>query len=116
MPLNRPTQIELLDAVESYLRQPVEDPKADGFYRRVASNVLAIVQREIEQAPLLLQQERTLLSDILEKDCSNPNQALCDAIEQGSLTLDSQLTGTLLKLAEKKLQIDNPRYISGLNK
>ncbi|MVF14508.1 hypothetical protein FT643_20430 [Ketobacter sp. MCCC 1A13808] len=127
MPLNRPTRIELLDAVESYLREPVTDAKADAFYRRVAGNVLAIVQRELLQANQFVMQERILLwtrlpecasatvipttEEQTQQACSEINQRLCDQIQQDEIAFDTRLTSTLLEIAQLKLAIDNPRHV-----
>jgi hypothetical protein len=118
MPLNRPTQIELLDAVESYLRQPVEDAKADGFYRRVAANVLGIVQREMLQANDFMAQEQALLSGLFndlpnesKREYRELNHLLCEKIQQGVIGFNTKLTSTLLEIAQQKLAIDNPRHI-----
>ncbi len=112
MPLNRPTQFELLDAVESYLREPAQDPKADAFYRRVASNVLAIVVRELQLAESFATTERELLEQLLRQsaDNENLNRQLSDKILNREIDFNSELTSTLLKISEQKLEIDNPRY------
>lgn len=114
MPLNRPTQIELLDAVESYLLHPSEDPKADAFYRRVASNTLAIVVRELQLAEEFSATEQALLTELLQQpeDQENLNIMLSDKILNQEIIFDSKLTSTLLTLSKKKLAIDNPRYLS----
>lgn len=114
MPLNRPTQDELLEAVAEYLSQPVNDPNADHFYRRVAFNVVNLVRREQAQSVDFQNTERATLLTLLEADTSlsttELNQQLDRAIASGDLALTPQLTDALLAIAEHKLNIDNPRY------
>ena len=112
MPLNRPTQFELLDAVEAYLRDPAQDPKADTFFRRVASNVLAIVVRELQLADEFERAEQQLLEQLLRQSGENEtlNQMLNDKILQQDIEFNSALTSALLNIAERKLEIDNPGY------
>ncbi|AUM12621.1 DUF6285 domain-containing protein [Ketobacter alkanivorans] len=113
MPLNRPNKIELLEAVREYLQQTPEDPKVDQFFRRVASNVLAIVQREEHLHDQYIQQEIIALQACLqstETNLSTLNQQLAHAIESGDLAITPALTHKLLELAQAKLNIDNPKY------
>ena len=112
MPLNRPTQFELLDAVESYLREPAADTKADAFYRRVASNMLGIVVRELQQTDHFESMERQLLEGLLRQSGDNTtlNQNLSEKILLQTIPFNTELTSTLLRIAEQKLEIDNPRY------
>ena len=113
MPLNRPNKIELLEAVREYLQHTLEDPKVDHFYRRVASNVLAIVQREEHLHEQYIQQETIALQSCLhstETHLSTLNQQLAHAIESGDLAITPTLTRKLLQLAQTKLNIDNPKY------
>ena len=112
MPLNRPTQDELLEAVTEYLNQPVHDAKADGFYRRVAANVLNVVRREQQLAPSFEQKETELLQNLLDCDKAREdlNAQLQAKIENGEMAITEQLTETLLEISRLKLGIDNPRY------
>jgi len=113
MPLNRPTKRELLTAVSEYLQQAPQDANADLFYRRVAANVLAIVQREEQLAADYARQERDALQQILhsnEADLAQLNLQLNQAIDSGDLAINPQLTHLLLQLSQAKLAIDNPKY------
>lgn len=113
MPLNRPTKTELLEAVREYLQQTPDDPKVDHFYRRVASNVLSIVQREEYLSESFMQQEQNLLQTFLrsnESDTSKLNQQLAQAINKRDIEITPALTNLLLQLASSKLNIDNPKY------
>lgn len=114
MPLNRPTQDELLEAVAEYLSQPVSDASADRFYRRVAFNVVNLVRREQVQSQAFQHFELSKLQSLLQADKSlsleELNLQLNEAIASGQLAITPQLTDALLAIAEHKLEIDNPRY------
>ena len=114
MPLNRPHSHELISSVQEYLLQQPQDPKADLFYRRVAANVLGIVQREQQMAAGFCDQERVALQEYLNStvtDIALLNQQLAQAIDNGDLAITPQLTNMLLQLAQAKLNIDNPKYL-----
>ncbi|MEE2733016.1 MAG: DUF6285 domain-containing protein [Pseudomonadota bacterium] len=113
MPLNRPTQDELLEAVAEYLSQPVVDAAADRFYRRVACNAVELVRREQALQSDFQQSERQhlqLLLNATSDELAELNQRLNAAIASGELALTPALTKALLAIAELKLGIDNPRY------
>ncbi len=114
MPLNRPSQDELLEAVAEFLSQKVEDPGADQFYRRVASNVINQVRREHTLSGKFKEQETALLRELLNADENTSlqqlNQQLNDAIANREQSINVQLTQCLLNIAKHKLAIDNPRY------
>ncbi len=114
MPLNRPTQDELLEAVAEYLSQPVTDANADRFYRRVALNMVELVRREQAQSADFHGFEQSRLQTLLQADegvsVDALNAQLNDAIANGEQAITPQLTQTLLEIAEHKLGIDNPRY------
>jgi hypothetical protein len=114
MPLNRPTQDELLEAVAEYLSQPVSDASADRFYRRVAFNVVNLVRREQALAEHFHHTERAILLSLLNTDAGHSTTELTRQLDQsiasGDLTLSPQLANALLSIAEQKLDIDNPRY------
>lgn len=113
MPLNRPSKQELLTAVTEYLQQKPLEAKADLFFRRVAANVLGIVQREEQQAEQFQQLEIEMLQQFLASNESDPallNQTLAQAIDNGDVAINSALTHMLLRLADAKLSIDNPKY------
>lgn len=114
MPLNRPTQGELLEAVAEYLAAPVQDANADRFYRRVAFNIVNLVLREQAQGSTFAEQERAQLQALLqaapEQTPAQLNAQLNHAIACGDLPLTPTLSQALLRIAELKLAIDNPRY------
>ena len=125
MPLNRPTQTDLLQAVAEYLRIPVTelgDQKADQFFRRVSANVLGIIQREIQLGSKFENRETQLLSTLLsdldaygdldqgQNQNHELNLALCDAIDEDKIPTTTDLVDTLKAISTEKLKIDNPTY------
>lgn len=125
MPLNRPTQTDLLQAVAEYLRIPVTelgDQKADQFFRRVSANVLGIIQREIQLGSKFENRETQLLSTLLsdldaygdldqgQNQNHELNLALCDAIDEDKIPITTDLVDTLKAISTEKLKIDNPTY------
>lgn len=113
MPLNRPTQDELLESVAEYLAQDVEDPKADRFYRRVALNVVKLIRREQATGRSFQQLEHAQLGQLLGNNqitAEQLNSQLNDAIASKEFAINVDLTQTLLYIAQHKLDIDNPRY------
>lgn len=125
MPLNRPTQTDLLQAVVEYLRIPVTelgDQKADQFFRRVSANVLGIIQREIQLGSKFENRETQLLSTLLsdldaygdldqgQNQNHELNLALCDAIDEDKIPTTTDLVDTLKAISTEKLKIDNPTY------
>lgn len=114
MPLNRPTQDELLEAVAEYLSQPVVDANADRFYRRVAFNVVNLVRREQAHSAEFQNTEHRYLQRLLNAETNQSttelNAQLNQAIANGDIALNPELSELLLALAALKLDIDNPRY------
>ncbi len=125
MPLNRPTQTDLLQAVVEYLRIPVTElgnQKADQFFRRVSANVLGIIQREIQLGSKFENRETQLLSTLLsdldaygdldqgQNQNHELNLALCDAIDEDKIPTTTDLVDTLKAISTEKLKIDNPTY------
>lgn len=124
MPLNRPSQSELLEALAEYLAAPVSDAGADRFYRRVAFNMVNLIQREQQLGNGFAEQEQQLLHSLLqtalpptqrppEQNLDELNAELNQAIANGDLPLTPALSQILLTIAELKLTIDNPRYFIG---
>lgn len=115
-----PSTTELLDAVQRYLLE-VARPSLTGhasFSALVASNVLAIVKREIELGAEQRRDEKTRLIALLDSDedevLENLNKQLCEQLRSGALdhktpgVLDHLKTTTISQLA-----VDQPKY-SGL--
>ena len=117
MPVNKPTNIELLEAVEEFLRETVahEVQGSTKYNSRVAANVLAILRRELSADPAIdadaVDRLETLTGDTGSED--KLTQKLSAMIRDGSLDYkDPRLMEHLKKSAVAKLKIDNPRYPS----
>ena len=112
---NRPSAAELIEAVREFLQQAVT-PQLSGhtaFHAKVAINVLAIVQRELELGPAQAAEERHRLADFLghDGDLSALNRDLVVAVRQGRYDdRQAALVKLLQQVIEGKLKIDNPRY------
>jgi hypothetical protein len=106
---DRPTATELLDAVRDFL---AGERRLDPFLQRVATNVLAIVAREVELSPAMDAAERARLADLLghEGALHDLNVEFARAIREGTFA-----SGTLLEhlrqTAREKLSIANPKYL-----
>ena len=112
---NRPTTRDLVEAVREFLETRVM-PDLSGhtaFHARVAVNVLAIIERELELGPRLEAEELERLRRILgaKGATAELNRTLCQNIRDGGLDyLDPQLLDHLRKTAVGRLSIDNPKY------
>src|SRR5258708_18688223 len=114
MPMNRPTAAELLRAVRISLEHTdVADSAASGYERRIAVNVLKILEREaILGGPFLLGEQQEL-SSYLGIQATGPvlNAALCDRIAQGREDLRwKELVGLLRRITLGKVAVDNPTF------
>ena len=102
----------LVEAVAGFLAE-VEGALSgrQAFHAKVAANALAIVARELAQAPRAT--EAAALADFLGHDASldGLRAELCGRLRSGQLTpetpglVDALTTATLAKVA-----VDNPRY------
>jgi hypothetical protein len=115
---DRPTAAELVEAVREFIERDAM-PALTGrtaFHARVACNVLAIVQRELEQGPAFEAAEHARLRELLGHDGSirELNQAL--AVGLCEAKLDDRQDDVLRHLKATvagKLAIDNPKYARG---
>lgn len=107
-PHDVPTAGELLEAVREWLDGDVAAGRAGRFHARVASNVLAIVERELELGPQQAIDHRERLDRLGVAD----DAALAAAIRNGEL--DDRL-GEVRELVwasvRDKLAVANPRYL-----
>jgi hypothetical protein len=126
---DRPTAVELLEGVRRFLDDQVV-PALEGtrqFHARVAANVCAIVARELQEGPALLEAEWRRLAALLAPDAPrvDPPPALAEAVA----TLNDQLAARiragdadegafrdavlvhLRATADEKLRIANPRHL-----
>jgi hypothetical protein len=115
MPLNQPSATELMDAIREHLDEQLR-PKLSGkeaYDIRVASNLLAILKRELELGPGAAARAQTRLTKLLELESGleELNTALSDRIRKRELDSSSDdLLAHLRQTALDKLSIDNPRY------
>ena len=112
---NRPTAKDLVEAVREFLETRVMPAVQGqtGFHARVAANVLAIVERELELGPGLGAEEHARLKRLLEKDGTRAelNRELCLRIREGVMDYeDPTLAEHLRRTTMGRLSIDNPRY------
>jgi hypothetical protein len=116
-----PTAAELVEAVREFLEKDVF-PALEGraqFHTRVAMNVLAIVQRELEQSQRADAEEHARLIGMLSRDADSEaslldlNAALAARIRDGSLDASrEELVDHLRETLRYKLAIANPKYMS----
>lgn len=114
---DRPTTLELLEALEDFLRLDLmpELSGASSFNVRVAANVAAIVRRELEQGPAVQAAELESLRSVLGEsgELADLNAELCQRLRSGRIGLDSPgLVEHLIETTLAKVEIDNPRYSS----
>jgi hypothetical protein len=118
MAQNRPTALELLDAIKTFLERDVRPKLEDhtAFNMMVALKSLEIVQRELELGDGFAEAERARLKDILGHDgaLEELNAELSARIRAGTLALDdAKVKQHLIETTKAKVQIDQPKY-SGL--
>jgi hypothetical protein len=116
-----PTAAELVEAVREFLEKDIF-PALEGrpqFHMRVAMNVLAIVQRELEQSQRADAEERARLVALLSRGAdsgaslSDLNAELAARIRDGSLDAPrEELVDHLRETLRDKLAIANPKYVS----
>ena len=115
MPLSQPSATELMDAIREHLDQELR-PKLSGkeaYDIRVASNLLTILQRELELGPGAVARAQSRLTDLLhlQAGLDELNTALSDRIRERELDPGNEdLLAHLRQTALDKLSIDNPRY------
>lgn len=109
-PHDRPTAIELLEAVREWMERDLL-PGIDGrlqFHTRVAMNVIDIVRREIELGPDQQERHRAVLDALGASD----DAELAAAIRAGEHDSDlGMLLERLRPVIEDKLRVANPRYL-----
>ncbi|MFZ4382019.1 MAG: DUF6285 domain-containing protein [Sandarakinorhabdus sp.] len=104
--------LTLIEAVAGFLAEL--EPELQGrraFHAKVAQNVLAIVARELAQAPQA--KEQALLAGVtgLDGDLDGLRAGLCADLRIGVKSADTPgLVDTLLEVALAKCAVDNPRY------
>lgn len=113
--LDLPTLTELVDSVETFLASDVapELSGARGYLARVAANSLGIASRQIRLAPVLEQEERARLSEILGRDgeIGSLRQDLAAALRDGMDLQTRGLARHLCLTVSGQLAIDQPRFV-----
>jgi hypothetical protein len=116
MAQDRPSALELLEAVREFLERDVM-PSTDGrvaFHARVAANVVGIVERELEHGAALDAAELTRLRSLLDRDgdLNDLTTELSRRIRDGSL--DDRRAAVIEHVRETvraKLAVANPKYL-----
>jgi aminoglycoside phosphotransferase (APT) family kinase protein len=109
-PFGRPAAAELLEAVRGYLDQRVRDEGDRGarFAARVAGNVLAMVEREMQWGPFLSETHRVRLGALGFDD----DRALATAIRSGECDNRWGDVGRAMAAAARdQLVVANPTYL-----
>lgn len=102
----------LIEAVAGFLAEL--EPELNGrraFHAKVAQNALAIVAREMAQAPQA--RERALLAGVMsgDGDLDALRARLCADLRAGAKGVETPgLVDALLSVALAKCAVDNPRY------
>lgn len=109
-PHDRPTTAELLESVREWLERDVMPAVSSSlqFHTRVAVNILAIVEREIDMGPA----QYSRYQDIMTSLGVETDEQLAASIRAGSHD-DSlmQLLEALHPVIEDKVRVANPRYL-----
>jgi hypothetical protein len=112
---DRPTAIELLEAIREFLEHDVM-PSVEGrvrFHSRVAINALGILERELRLGPELDAAERARLAALLghDADLLTLTAELARRIRDGSLDdRRDEVVAAVRESVRAKLQIANPDY------
>lgn len=112
MIFDKPTHIDLLDAVSYFLKEKIqgEVPPHLAFKLRIVENVLNIVKREIRDGEILSEEIYEDLRKLLDSDSASIND-LAELISNGHIDLENDdLKRLLVTLSINKMKIDNPNY------
>ncbi|MBV6507018.1 MAG: hypothetical protein JJLCMIEE_00055 [Acidimicrobiales bacterium] len=109
-PHDRPTVVELVEAVREYLESDVLD-RTEGrvrFHARVAINVLGMVEREIQLGPDMAMRQQHRLNELGYAD----ERELAVAIRRGDLDQRyREVKAAIRESVEDKLRVANPDYL-----
>ncbi len=116
MAMDRPTAAELVSATRDFLTDKIA-PELSGFNAfqlRIATNVLAIVERELAIYPEAENSERQALQSLTGEDTQDVKElerALATKIRSREVTLETEgLKDYLWQSVLTKLAIDQPHY------
>ncbi len=105
---NEPTMAELVEAVRERVERTSDAPLGS-FEARVVRNVLLIVERELDLGPAAAFAHRQRLAGFGATD----DRELAAAIRSGEHDARfAELCDVLLKSAEDRLRINNPRWLA----
>ncbi len=113
---DRPTAIELLEAIREFLEQDVM-PAVEGrvqFHTRVAVNALGMLDRELRLGPDLDAAERARLGALLGHDANlaTLTTELSGRIRDGSLDdRRDDVVAAVRESVRAKLLVSNPNYV-----
>jgi hypothetical protein len=115
MPANRPTGVELLNAVQGFLKTEVLPllKGSEKYHLQVALNAVAIIGRELATGARLDEEEQQRLGSLVGVSGTREdlNRLLCLQIRERRQTYrDPQLMDHLLRTTMGKMSIDNPKY------
>lgn len=129
--MDRPSTLELIEAVRHFLEKELQPALSDArlrFQTLVAAHVLGIVERELPICEALLEEEALLLEQILGQPIAagqhgetqllqvqRANAELCQRIRQGRYDDPSAmkvLWDQLRLLVLRKLEVANPRHLT----
>ena len=113
---DRPTAVELLEAIREFLEQDVM-PAVDGrvqFHTRVAVNALGMLERELRLGPELAAAECARLGALLGHDAGldTLTAELASRIRDGSLDdRGDDVVAAVRDSVRAKLLVSNPDYV-----
>ena len=113
--LDKPDMADLMQAVQDFVGEEIA-PQLSGhasFSARVAGNVLALMQRELDLGPRFRAAEQARLETLLNETGSLEvlNRILCDKIAKGEFGPEDEVfIDHLKRVTMGKLAIDQPTY------
>ena len=113
---DRPTAIELVESVREYLERDVMSGEGRvAFHARVASKVLAMVERELALGPAQYAEEHARLRGLLggDGDVRDLTVELARRIRAGEMNDDAHQVFAIVRASVRsKLAVSNPEYIT----
>ena len=112
MIFDRPTSIELLTAVIDFLNTEIKEelPPHLVFKLRIVTNVLQIVQREIDLGENLSKEAEELIKEVIESTQEPSLVELANSIKSNTELDKDSLKDALIEITKSKISVDNPRY------